>query len=182
MISTDLGRYVGAPIRSLQEMLRTIAFAEPLLPSILPNGRYGEGTMEAVMVFQKLNGLPITGDVDLATWDAIVSAHGRVLRELAPPRTAELFPRPEGELVPGQRTLALYPIQGMFLALSECLSDVRRAQPTGVFDEATAQNVRWLRDRGRLAPTGILDRAAWTLLCRLYGTFVSRRTWDGTLP
>ena len=45
MITTDLGRYVGAPIRSLQEMLRTIAFVEPMLPSILPNGRYVEGTM-----------------------------------------------------------------------------------------------------------------------------------------
>ena len=70
----------------------------------------------------------------------------------------------------------------MFLALSERLSDVRRAQPTGVFDEATAQNVRWLQDRGGLAQTGIFDQAAWTLLCRLYGTFVSRRTWDGALP
>ena len=182
MITSDLGRYVGAPIRSLQEMLRTISFVEPLLPSILPNGRYGEGTMEAVMIFQKINDLPITGNVDLATWDAIVSEHGRALEELAPPRTAELFSRAEEELVPGQRTLALYPIQGMFLALSERLSDVRRAQPTGVFDEATAQNVRWLRDRGGLAPTGIFDQAAWTLLCRLYGTFVSRRTWDGALP
>ena len=62
------------PVSTLQEMLRTIAFVNRSLPFLRPTGRFDEETLEAVMMFQKINGFPVTGIVDRRTWDAIMNA------------------------------------------------------------------------------------------------------------
>lgn len=59
---------VGAPVRSMQTMLRRLGYA------VIPDGVYEEQTMAAVMAFQKDHGLPVTGITDQATWDAIAGA------------------------------------------------------------------------------------------------------------
>ena len=49
------------PVSTLQEMLRTIAFVNRSLPFLRPTGRFDEETLEAVMMFQKINGLRKAG-------------------------------------------------------------------------------------------------------------------------
>ena len=41
--------YIGNPVLSLQEMLRTISFQYPILPRLIPDGVFGEQTLEAVI-------------------------------------------------------------------------------------------------------------------------------------
>ena len=60
--------FVEQPIRSLQTMLRVIAEDDPRLPDLVPDGIYGQTTMQAVTAFQRLYGLPITGIADQNTW------------------------------------------------------------------------------------------------------------------
>ena len=81
------------PVSTLQEMLRTIAFVNRSLPFLRPTGRFDEETLEAVMMFQKINGFPVTGIVDRRTWDAIMNAFLQAYSHLAPPRTVTIFPR-----------------------------------------------------------------------------------------
>ena len=38
-----------------------------------PDGFYGERTPAAVQAFQRSRGLPATGDVDCATWQAMLA-------------------------------------------------------------------------------------------------------------
>ena len=63
----DIGA-TGAKVRQLQEQLIAIAAVYTAIPSLVPDGFYGEQTAQSVKAFQKIFGLPQTGVVDFATW------------------------------------------------------------------------------------------------------------------
>ena len=67
--------FVGQPIRSLQTMLRVLAEDDRSLPTVVPDGIYGQETITAVSAFQRRAGLPVTGIANQETWDAIVAAY-----------------------------------------------------------------------------------------------------------
>ena len=69
--TTPNAPHIG-PVWELQAMLRTLAAVNWSLPFLTPDGVFGETTLEAVMTFQRENGLPVTGVVDRETWGAIV--------------------------------------------------------------------------------------------------------------
>ena len=57
-----------------------IAGAYPAIPKITADGIYGPATAEAVRVFQKVFGLPQTGEVDYTTWYKISEIYVGVSR------------------------------------------------------------------------------------------------------
>ena len=67
--------FIGQPIRSLQTMLRVISEDDVRYPTIIPDGIYGQQTVNAVSVFQRQHGLPVTGIADQTTWEAITAAY-----------------------------------------------------------------------------------------------------------
>lgn len=58
----------GQKVQQMQEQLDTIASVYTAIPSVVPDGIYGEATQRAVREFQSIFGLPVTGVVDFATW------------------------------------------------------------------------------------------------------------------
>ncbi len=58
----------GPKVQQLQEQLNSIASIYSAIPSITPDGVYGESTKDAVEAFQNVFGLPQTGVVDFRTW------------------------------------------------------------------------------------------------------------------
>ena len=61
----------GEKVSQLQYMLAVIAqFVQPV-PSVAVDGIFGPNTRDAVVAFQRYEGLPQTGEVDDRTWDAI---------------------------------------------------------------------------------------------------------------
>ena len=71
--------FVEQPVRSLQTMLRVLAEDDHRQPTVIPDGIFGPDTMNAVSVFQRRLGIPITGIVDQITWDAIVLQYEEAL-------------------------------------------------------------------------------------------------------
>ena len=61
----------GTSISLLQYMLAVIAEFEPAVPSIPITGYFDAATKNAVLSFQQFAGLPETGAVNDATWDAL---------------------------------------------------------------------------------------------------------------
>ena len=163
------------PVSTLQEMLRTIAFVNRSLPFLRPTGRFDEETLEAVMMFQKINGFPVTGIVDRRTWDAIMNAFLQAYSHLAPPRTVTIFSQGAEPIHPGQSSPLLRPLQDMFRALAEILEGIASTPSTGVLDEDTTANLRWLQGHSGLPQTGVLDQNTWEMLVRLFETFVSQK-------
>lgn len=70
----------GEPVSQTQEFLNRIARNYPLIPKVPVDGVYGEGTAEAVNVFQGIFNLPQTGVVDYATWYQISNIYVGVSR------------------------------------------------------------------------------------------------------
>ena len=70
-------RYLGAPILSLQVMLRVLAQAEGEVSGVIPDGIYGPETTRSVAAFQQKHGIEASGQADHATWNRIVDAFTR---------------------------------------------------------------------------------------------------------
>lgn len=70
----------GSKVRQMQEQLNRIAQAYPALPTITPDGIFGNATQDAVSAFQHIFGLPETGVVDYPTWYKISEIYVAVSR------------------------------------------------------------------------------------------------------
>lgn len=165
--------YSGNPILSLQAMLREISFRYPVIPRLIPSGLFDERTLEAVMLFQREFFPPVTGRVDNATWNAIVARYRQVRRALRPPEPCIGFPGNGYSICPGEHCIHLYLIQAMFRSLSAVLDQVERGAVSGVLDEATQNNTRWVQRLNQSEETGVIDSAVWNTLTRLYTMFIS---------
>ena len=75
----DIGA-TGQKVEQMQEQLNAISNNYPLIPRIAVDGIYGEETQNAVKVFQKIFGLPVTGIVDYRTWYKIQEIYVGVTR------------------------------------------------------------------------------------------------------
>lgn len=172
--------YLGQPVRSLQSMLRAISFTNSAIPRIVPNGVFDEQTLEALMVFQREEGLPVTGKADKTTWETLTEAYEESNFVLSQPRSANLFPDYPYVVIPGTYSPFLIPIQGMFNVLSTILSNLEPVTVNGVHTGASVHNTIWLQERCGEPPNGILDRTVWDRLSRLYDAFVIRN--PNTIP
>ena len=75
----DIGA-TGSKVEQMQEQLNAISDNYPLIPRIAVDGIYGEGTQNAVEVFQDIFNLPVTGIVDYRTWYKIKEIYVGVTR------------------------------------------------------------------------------------------------------
>lgn len=65
----------GVDVITLQYMLSFISEYYPTVPLLVQDGIFGEGTENAVKLFQKMMELPETGVVDSQTWNAIYNVY-----------------------------------------------------------------------------------------------------------
>ena len=162
---------VAQPIRSLQYMLNRLSLRYDFLPALVPDGVFGERTLEAVMLFQRELHPPVTGVVDRETWQAILDEWLDLERELADPRQIRAFP-PSAKVQAGSSHNYLLPVQAMFQSLSPVLDGLEPESIDGIHDAASVRNTQWLQEKAMLPQTGELDRETWDILARLYELFV----------
>jgi peptidoglycan hydrolase-like protein with peptidoglycan-binding domain len=67
----------GEKVRLLQTMLGALSAYIPRLPALTPDGVYGPATQSAVTTFQRFAQLPISGDVGILTWNAILQQYNQ---------------------------------------------------------------------------------------------------------
>lgn len=160
-------RHLGRPVRSLQQMLRTIHFADPSIPIVTPNGTFDERTEQALRMLQRKSNLPVTGEADYDTWVAMVLAYQAALDVLEPARLLQVILQRDLQIQPGERQAHLYLFQAALMALGLVL-DVPPLQVTGVHDRASVAATRWLQKQAGLKETGVVDRDTWDAVSRLY--------------
>lgn len=164
----------GQPVWDLQQMLLTISQEYPQIPTLIPDGRFGELTLEAVMIFQRDFGLPVTGVVDNATWDAITRQYRRTMERIGPPIELRVLSSGLHAIQPGEYQEQVAVIQAMFNSLARVLVGFKPVAGDGINQDTTQENVRYLQSRSGAEPTGIIDRSTWSDLARLYHLFVTR--------
>ena len=109
----------SASIRDLQQMLDYLAAHRPALPRLKPTGIFDEPTLEAVMIFQRDSGLPVTGKVDHDTWYAITAAYREDLMKYGPPAPLQVLPHGEFSAAPEQSGEQIAIAQAMLCSLSK---------------------------------------------------------------
>lgn len=165
---------VNAPIRSLQLMLRALAFLDEDIPAVIPDGIFGASTGAAVSAFQTKYGLPVTGIADAATHQAIVSAYDIAAPVHASPESPVTFFPAALRISPGQSHPHIFLAQAMMAALHPLLPDLAETGLTGRVDAPTEQNLRLLQSLHGSPISGALDRDTYNQLARLYRSSTKR--------
>ena len=80
----------GEKVRLLQYWLSVLSSFIPAIPAPTVDGVYGSGTRAAVLAAQRFLGLPETGNMDNATWEAIYNQYSGI--ENTALRSGENFP------------------------------------------------------------------------------------------
>lgn len=68
----------GESVEMIQNQLNGIADNYPAIPKLIEDGIYGESTVNSVKKFQEIFNMPITGEVNFATWYKISSVYTAV--------------------------------------------------------------------------------------------------------
>lgn len=172
---TDERFMIGQPIRSLQYMLGELSHEDSRLPFVAPDGVFGEETLEAVMVFQREFCPPVTGRVDLRTWEAITEHYLAMERERAHPTALTAFPPRPFQIAPNDTDDIMPLVHVMFQSLSSMLDEILPDMPNNHHGPRSVRNTQWLQRISGYAETGIIDRFTWNMLARLYSLFLVRR-------
>jgi peptidoglycan hydrolase-like protein with peptidoglycan-binding domain len=161
-------------ILEVQQYLYAISMFDDRIPQILPSGKYDDETAEAVKVFQKIYGLPQTGETDPYTWDMIVKVY-RDLVDTAPcPYPA--FPSKNYICRMGDHGQLVYIIQAMLCGLCMAFDNMPETDVSGDFDDKTAEAVMAVQKRTGLPDNGEVDCPTWNMLVKLCAPHGSIRT------
>ena len=166
--------FVDQPIRSLQTMLRVIAEDDPRLPTVIPDGIYGQTTMQAVVAFQRLYGLPVTGIADQDTWEEIVAVYEQALVRIGPAEPIEILIEPGQVFRIGDSNAYIYLLQSILTQLSKENPTINKPDHNGTFDDPTSEALAAFQLLAGLPPTGELDRITWKYLTNQFTLSANR--------
>jgi len=160
--------FVGQPIRSLQQMLRVIGENDERLPSVVPDGIYGNDTVRAVSAFQRSVGLPATGIADQDTWEAIVARYEPALIEQDEAEPLRIILDPGQVIRRGESNPNLYVVQAILIVLSKQYAGITPPGMTGILDLPTANSLSSFQEMNLIPVTGELDKHTWKRLALHY--------------
>ncbi len=158
--------FISQPIRSLQTMLRVIAEDDKSIPTVVPDGIYGQTTMAAVTELQRQEGLPLTGITDQRTWDSIVRRYEPALIRVDKAEPIEIIMDPGQVFRLGDEGPYIYLLQTLLIWLSKDHKDIATPAHTGLFDTQTETALSAFQALAGLEQTGQLDKITWKHLSK----------------
>ncbi len=158
--------FAAQPVRSLQSMLRVLAEDDNSLPTVVPDGIYGQTTMRAVTEFQRREGLPLTGVADQVTWDAIAVRYEPALVRIGKAEPIEIIIDPNQVFLLGDEGPYIILMQAMLIWLSRDHTLITAPTATGIFDTDTQTALSGFQQAAGLPQTGQLDKVTWKNLSR----------------
>ncbi len=159
-----------ALIKEVQDMLYYISFFDKNIPRINPDGIFGEKTREAVTEFQREYGLPLTGEVDYATWNRLYEIYSSLSNTNDLPLALHVFPNPPYNVTDNEKSNVVYVVQIIINTLAYHL-DIPNVALDGVMGPETQKSVREFQRINRLPQTWIVDKRTWNALSSAYSRY-----------
>ena len=154
-------------IYELQNFLRTISFYNPKIPRLIPDGCYNNQTSAAVSAFQREYGLPITGETDTETWDAIYREFETAAEYIGKPEG--IMPFANGKVLSvGDHGASVYMLQVMLDLIGQVYDDLDRTNITGIYDIPLRNAVQRMQAAWGLSPSGQVDIFLWNKIVKLF--------------
>ncbi len=158
-------------IRQLQRFLYGLSLFDPYMPRVVPDGIYGAQTKNAVISYQRKNGLRPTGDADEKTWNMIKNSYDKETARHCKPEPLCVFPGGGCIVKPGEKSETVMFIQLVLSCLSAEYGYEYGSEPTGVYTDTDAEAVRKLQSVHGLDETGCVDVVTWNCICSDYSMF-----------
>ena len=159
----------GIDVSTVQYYLAVIAYFLGNIPLIPLNGVYDEVTADAVRDFQIYYGLPVTGDVDLATWDTIKDIYISVIASIPASfygNRAKLYPG--YFLSVGMRNDAVSDLQTYLSLIGRYYPELPELPVTGYFGEQTKNAVEEFQRLFGITVTGAVGPVTWNDIAKQY--------------
>ena len=159
----DYKKYVS----EIQRYLRALGYYDERIPPVSIDGMYNPETAAAIEAFQSISGLPVTGEVDKPTFDALVEEYGRIFGLTSPALRINGFPDNEKILVIGNTGYDVYLLQVMLKALSDRYDNIYSVEIDGVYSPATDEAVNAVKRASQIDSVGT-DKQTWDAITLLY--------------
>lgn len=163
----------GNPVQAIQRDLNRIRINYPAIPKIeTALGAYNKETEDAVKKFQEIFNLPVTGEVDKATWYRIKYIYTSVKKlsdlyseGLSPQEATFLY---KDEIKYGDTGIEVEYIHYFLDAIAFLDPDIPRLKTNSVFNDNTKTMLMAFQSKYGLPVTGIVTYTDWALLRDVY--------------
>ena len=173
----------GNPVLEIQRDLKRIRRNYPAIPDITSSlGIYDEETKKAVMKFQEIFSLPVTGAVDKATWYKIKYIYTSVKKlsdlyseGLSREEATFLY---EDELNYGDTGIEVEHIHYYLDAIAFLDSDIPRLKTNSIYNDNSITMVKAFQKKYGLPVTGIFTYNDWNVLRDAYNNILKNLNTD----
>ena len=174
----------GDNIRNIQYFLNYLAEFYSEIPQIAIDGIYGRDTESAVKAFQRLFDLPITGVVDLPTYDVLYRTYLGFINNIPfKYLDGEIYPYPGIPLRLGSESEVVRLLQEYLNYISQFFIQIPSVSPTGYFGQRTSEAVVAFQRINGLEPSGTVGAATWDAITSVYSDlFLGNRLNEGQFP
>ena len=143
-------------IRQAQLFLLELHYADERYPHVSIDGLYGTETENAVKLFQRNENLPVTGEIDFATWTILYELY--LLNSQNRRSKDFIISDKNSPLNVGSKGSDVEIIQSIIKRLSEKYTTLPSPEINGIYSYTTSSAIRELQRIYRLPQTGVLDR------------------------
>lgn len=154
-------------VSTFQYYLAVIGAYYEAVEPVAITGYFGENTERSVKSFQRVFGLPQTGEIDRATRNDIYRAYEGIV-ESVPPRQTEVALYPGTVLREGITSDSVKIIQEYLTFIHNTYSEIPAVNNTGYFGPLTKQSVMAFQRQFDINPTGIVGAVTWDKITEVY--------------
>ena len=154
-------------VSMLQYYLAVIGAYYDAVEPVEITGYFGENTERSVKSFQRVFGLPQTGEVDRATRNDLYRAYQGIV-ESVPPKYTAVALYPGTVLREGISGDSVKIIQEYLTLISATYTDIPPVNNTGYFGPLTRRSVTAFQRQFGINPTGIVGAVTWDKIAGVY--------------
>ena len=155
-------------VYEIQSYIRNISRTDPDIPSLIPDGIYGEETTAGVTAFQRRHLLPQTGKVDLDTWNKLLEENDKAVFFFSEPLQTAPVRNEDFPLKRGEKSHLNKNVNLMLSRLSEFYTNFSGAVISAEYTEETEKLIGIFQALTGNTVTGEVDKSTWNLLSLLY--------------
>ncbi|WP_326910077.1 peptidoglycan-binding protein [Sedimentibacter sp. MB31-C6] len=156
-------------VQLVQYFINVLSAYYDTIPAVDINGILDATTRTAIMEFQKTIGLPVNGNIDEQTWNAMYNSVSGILDTLPPSAIALpnlIYPGIVYEV--GSEGPGVYIIQQYLSYISSVLEGLPPADPDGIYGPVTENAVRQFQEYFGIDVTGVVDEYTWNRIVTIY--------------
>lgn len=155
-------------ILELQGYLRNISRYDSDIPTVIPDGIFGDETTESIKAFQRKHSLEETGNVDFETWNKLIEENRNAIFFFSEPIQTAPIRNEDFPLTEGKETYLNYNLNLMLSHLGRSFANFDILEITSAFTPQTTAQVKSFQKVISVPLTGIVDKEIWNSLSQLY--------------